>query len=100
MVNSYSDAELQRGAGNDPLGSFPSDRFVARHVPLVFLISVAFDFDTAHVDPSEEWQDDQLYDIAATVPGNRQLTLEEIRRETTLTQVWPTSLPRFRSSWV
>ena len=79
MVQPYSAAELQSGAGNDPFDSFPSDRFVARHVPLPFLISIAFDCDTRHVTPSATWQDEQLYDIAATVPGNKQLTLDEMR---------------------
>lgn len=79
MVQPYSDSELQSGAGNHPFDSFPSDRFVARHVPLPFLISIAFNCDTRHVNPSAEWEDEQLYDIAATVPGNAQLTLDQMR---------------------
>jgi len=77
MVQPYSNTQLLR-AGNNPFGSYPSDRFVALHVPLSFLISVAFKFDTARVITSENWQEDQLYDIAATVPGNQQLTLDEM----------------------
>lgn len=79
MVQPYSAEELQAGASNDPIDSFPSHRFVARHVPLPFLVSVAFKFDTRHVNPSAKWQDEQLYDIAATVPGNKQLTLDQMR---------------------
>src|SRR5438067_3420696 len=67
MVRPYSDTELKSGAGDQPLGTFPADRFVARHVPLDFLVSIAFNIDMRHVMVSENWQDEQLYDIAATV---------------------------------
>lgn len=79
MAEPYSQAELQSGAGNHPLGTFPADRFVARHVPLDFLVSLAFNIDLRHVTTSENWQDEQLYDIAATVPEEQQLTLEQMR---------------------
>jgi uncharacterized protein (TIGR03435 family) len=79
MVEPYSETELRSGAGNHPLGAFPADRFVARHVPLDFLVSLAFNIDLHHVNTTENWQDEQLYDIAATVPGEQQLTLDQMR---------------------
>jgi uncharacterized protein (TIGR03435 family) len=78
LVQPYTDAELKTGAGNEPLGAFPADRFIARHVPMDFLVSVAFKVDLRHVVTSEKWQDEQLYDVAATVPGNQQLTLDQM----------------------
>ncbi|HWB33352.1 MAG TPA: TIGR03435 family protein [Acidobacteriaceae bacterium] len=79
MVDSHTAAELQRGIGLAEISTYPTTHFYARYVPLDFLIGIAYGLDEAYIQKDAGWMDEQLYDVEATVPGNKPLSKEEMK---------------------
>ena len=75
-VDSHTVEKLQQDAS---MSAYPTPHFFLHHVPLDFLIGVAYGIDEAYIQKDAGWMDSQLYDIDARVEGDQPLTQQEMR---------------------
>ena len=77
MVQSHGIEDLKRGIGVGYISPYGTNKFIARNVPLEFLISIAFGVELNQISAKEDWLDTQLYDLVAEVDPTIQLTREQ-----------------------
>jgi uncharacterized protein (TIGR03435 family) len=79
MVDPHPVEDLVKGIGVFSMSSFPTNRFFAHNSSLLMLVAIAYDVDEQYIESDPNWSETQLYDIDATVEGERQLTYDEIK---------------------
>jgi len=76
MVDSKSAGDPLRSS----MSSFPTNLFTMKSTPLTFLIQFAYKVESQdYISSIPGWMESQEYDVTAKVPGERQLTLEQMR---------------------
>jgi hypothetical protein len=74
------DPHAAEDASRSSIGSFPTNLFTMRGVPLTFLVQFAYNIESAdYIAAMPGWMESQEYDVSAKVEGDQQLTLEQMR---------------------
>lgn len=79
MVSPYTEEEIQRGLGNIPWSTFPTNRFTAHRLTLKLLIGLAYGIDEKNIEGDPSWLDEQHYDVEAKVEDDKILTYQQMK---------------------
>jgi uncharacterized protein (TIGR03435 family) len=79
LVSGHSLEELQRGVGLFYVSPWGTNKFIARNVPLIALIQIAYKKDGDRISGKPDWLESQLYDVSAKAEGDAGLTIEQMR---------------------
>lgn len=79
LESPHSADDLVKGIGLASMNSWPTHRYFSHFFSLEASIAVAYDIDPRWISGSPDWLSTQLYSIDATLDGDRQLNLDEMR---------------------